>query len=95
MRPLCLTLALMLRCCRYVLLVVLSQVLNVGSYPTEEDAARAWNAAAMHFRGADCWVNPVEPVLPEDGGLAIIQSLPQPEGGSLLPAALKKAAKAK
>ena len=65
---------------------VLSQVLNVGSYPTEEDAARAWNAAAMHFRGADCWVNPVEPVLPEDGGLEVAQKLPQPEGGSLLPA---------
>jgi hypothetical protein len=61
-------------------------VLNVGSYPSEEDAARAWNAAAMHFRGGTCWVNPVEPVLPQDEGLAIAASLPQPEEGSLLPA---------
>ena len=63
----------------------MSQVLNVGSYNTEDEAARAWNAAAMHFRGPGCWLNPVEPSLPEDGGLAVVAHLPQPEGGSKLP----------
>jgi len=37
------------------------QVLNVGSYATELEAARAWNAAAVHFRGVDTLLNPVEP----------------------------------
>lgn len=58
--------------------------MNVGSFPTELDAAQAWNAAAIHFRGRDTWLNPVEPSLPEDGGVAVAEKLPQPPWGSLL-----------
>lgn len=49
-------------CCSLLLL----QVLNLGTYETEDDAARAWNAAALYFRGEGTWLNPVEPPLPED-----------------------------
>lgn len=42
------------------------QVLNLGTYATEDDAARAWNAAALFFRGSEAWMNPVQPRLPED-----------------------------
>ena len=56
----------------------------MGCFDTEDDAARAWNAAATHFRGPGCWLNPVEPALPADGGLAVAEGLPQPEGGSKL-----------
>jgi hypothetical protein len=62
------------------------QVLNVGCFATEDEAARAWNAAAMHFRGAGCWLNPVAPPLPDDGGVAVAACLPEPDGGSKLPA---------
>lgn len=68
------------------------QVLNVGSFPTELDAARAWNAAAIHFRGRDTWLNPVEPQLPEDGGVAVAEKLPQPPWGSLLLSTLDEVA---
>jgi hypothetical protein len=52
-----------------------AQVLTVGSYASEDDAARAWNAAALHFRGPATWQNPVQPALPEDGGTAVTQGL--------------------
>jgi uncharacterized membrane protein YgcG len=60
------------------------QVLNVGSFATELEAARAWNAAAVHFRGFDTLLNSVEPLLPEDEGVAVVAKLPQPPWGSLL-----------
>jgi hypothetical protein len=59
-------------------------VLNVGSYNTETEAAQAWNAAAIHFRGRATLLNAVEPQLPEDGGVAVASSLPQPPWGSQL-----------
>lgn len=65
-------------------------MLNVGSFPTELDAARAWNAAAIHFRGRDTWLNPVEPQLPDDGGVAVAEKLPQPPWGSLLLSTLQQ-----
>ncbi len=58
--------------------------MNVGSFPTELDAAQAWNAAAVHFRGRDTWLNPVDPSLPADGGVAVAEKMPQPPWGSLL-----------
>lgn len=67
-----------------VLRFVLLQVLNVGSFATELEAARAWNAAAVHYRGFATLLNPVEPLLPEDGGVAVAAKLPQPPWGSLL-----------
>ncbi|KAF6263698.1 hypothetical protein COO60DRAFT_1458034 [Scenedesmus sp. NREL 46B-D3] len=42
------------------------KVLNLGTYETEDDAARAWNAAALYFRGKGSWLNPVVPQLPDD-----------------------------
>jgi hypothetical protein len=42
------------------------QVLNLGTYETEDAAARAWNAAALYFRGEGTWLNPVVPQLPDD-----------------------------
>lgn len=62
----------------------LLQVLNVGSYSTEAEAARAWNAAAVHFRGRDTLLNAVEPLLPADGGVSVAEALPQPPWGSQL-----------
>jgi hypothetical protein len=64
--------------------LLLLQVLNVGSYNTEAEAAQAWNAAAIHFRGRNTLLNAVEPQLPEDGGVTVAQSLPQPPWGSQL-----------
>ncbi|WIA28682.1 hypothetical protein OEZ86_011218 [Tetradesmus obliquus] len=60
------------------------KVLNVGSYNTEAEAAQAWNAAAIHFRGRATLLNAVQPQLPEDGGVAVATSLPQPPWGSQL-----------
>ena len=56
----------------------------MGSYNTEVEAAQAWNAAAIHFRGRATLLNAVQPQLPEDGGVAVATSLPQPPWGSQL-----------
>jgi hypothetical protein len=32
---------------------------HIGSFPSAEDAARAWNEAAIALRGDDQWLNPV------------------------------------
>jgi hypothetical protein len=53
-------------CCRCCCCAVCCQVLNLGTYETEDDAARAWNAAALYFRGEAAWLNPVVPQLPDD-----------------------------
>jgi hypothetical protein len=63
---------------------LLLQVLNVGSFNTEAEAAQAWNAAAIHFRGRNTLLNAVQPQLPEDGGVTVANSLPQPPWGSQL-----------
>jgi hypothetical protein len=63
---------------------LLPQVLNVGSFNTEAEAAQAWNAAAIHFRGPNTLLNAVQPQLPEDGGVTVANSLPQPPWGSQL-----------
>eukprot|EP00775_Hariotina_reticulata_P010534 gene10534-10694_t len=53
-----------------------NKVLNLGTYGSEDDAARAWNAAAVYFRGEGTWINPVEPPLPASYQPGTLQGSP-------------------
>lgn len=63
-------------------------MLNLGTYESEDDAARAWNAAAVYFRGDGTWLNPVDPPLPPNYQAGTLQG---PAAAIAAAAAIKSA----
>lgn len=74
-----------------ILLFAVPQVLNLGTYESEDDAARAWNAAAVYFRGEGTWINPVQPPLPANYQPGVLQG---PAAAVAAAAAIKQAQEA-